>query len=61
MKRRVQVKSITFEVILPEQTVTKAEAVKVIYLARQHLTDAPEMSLDEINAEISAAGLERKK
>ena len=37
---------------LPEQTITRTEAKKAFYELRKQAADVPEMSLDEINAEI---------
>ena len=50
-----------FEVTLPEQTITRAEAKNASHELRKQAADIPEMSLDEINAEISAVRMERKK
>ena len=55
-----QVRGLPFEAILSEKNLTRAEAIKIIDDAREQLADVPEMSLDEINAEISAARAERK-
>ena len=46
---------------LPEQTITRTEAKNAFYELRQQAAAVPEMSLDEINAEISAARAERKR
>lgn len=48
------------QVILPDNTITRAEAKKAFYDLREQASDVPEMSLDEINAEISAIREERK-
>lgn len=61
MKRSMQVKGLPFEAILPEQVVTRADALNAFYQARQQMDDVPEMSLEEINEEIRAARAERKK
>ena len=45
---------------LPEQTITRTEAKKAFYGLRKQAADVPEMSLDEINAEIQAARKERR-
>lgn len=50
-----------FEVTLPEQTITRAEAKNAFHELREQAADIPEMSLDEINAEISAVRMERKR
>lgn len=59
MKRSIQVKGLPFEATLPAEVVTRADALNAFYQARQQMEDVPEMSLDEINAEISAARLEK--
>lgn len=46
---------------LPESTITRAEAKNAFYELREQAADVPEMSLDEINAEISAVRAERKR
>ncbi len=61
MKRSKQVKGLPFEAILPEQTITRADALNAFYEARQQMASEPEMSLDEINAEITAARATRKR
>lgn len=55
------VKGLPFEVTLPEQTITRAEAKNAFYELRRQAAAVPEMSLDEINAEISAIRAERKR
>lgn len=55
------VKGLPFEATLPEQTITRAEARNAFYDLRRQAADIPEMTLDEINAEISAARAERKR
>lgn len=55
------VKGLPFEATLPEQTITRAEARNAFYELRRQAADLPEMTLDEINAEISAARAERKR
>lgn len=55
------VKGIPFDVKLPENTITRAEAMKAFEDLRMQAAELPEMTLEEINAEISAARAERKK
>lgn len=55
------VKGLPFEATLPEQTITRAEARNAFYELRRQAANVPEMTLDEINAEISAARAERKR
>jgi DNA-damage-inducible protein J len=46
------VKGLPFEATLPETTITRAEAKSAFYALREQASDVPEMSLDEINAEM---------
>ena len=61
MTRSKMVKGLPFEAVLPESTITRAEAKKAFYDLREQAANIPEMSLDEINAEIAAARVERKR
>lgn len=61
MKKSRQVKGLPFEAVLPEPTLTRADALDAFYEARRQMADVPEMTLDEINAEIAAARAERKR
>ena len=45
---------------MPENKMTRADARKVIENLRREASDTPELSMDEINAEIQAAREERK-
>jgi len=60
MERTRMVRGLPFPAVLPETRMTRAEAQKVIDDIREDAADLPEMSLDEINAEIRAARRERK-
>ena len=60
MERTRMVRGLPFPAVLPEKQMTKAEARAAIAAMRQEAADMPEMSLDEINAEIAAARAERK-
>ncbi len=60
MARSKMVKGLPFETTLPETTMTRTEAKKAFSDLREQASNMPEMSLDEINAEISAARTERK-
>ena len=60
LKRSKQAKGLPFEATLPAQTITRGDALDAFYSARQQMADEPEMSLEEINAEISAARADRK-
>lgn len=55
MTRSKMVKGLPFEATLPEQTITRAEAKRAFHELRRQAAGVPEMSLEEINAEISAA------
>ena len=61
MKRSRQVRGLPFDATLPDQVVTRADALNAVKQARQKMEDVPEMSLDEINKEIRAARAERKR
>ena len=61
MKRSVMEKGLPFEAKLPETTITRTEAKNAFYSLREQAADVPEMSLDEINAEIAAVRAERKR
>lgn len=60
MTKSKMVKGLPFEATLPDQTITRTEAKNAFYELRRQAADVPEMSLDEINAEISAIRTERK-
>ncbi|MDE5596364.1 MAG: type II toxin-antitoxin system RelB/DinJ family antitoxin [Lachnospiraceae bacterium] len=55
------VKGLPFEATLPEQTITRTQAKNAFYELRRQAADVPEMSLEEIDAEISAVRAERKR
>ena len=61
MARSKMVKGLPFEARLPEQMVTRAEAKNAFDELRRQAADIPEMSLDEINAEITDVRSERKR
>ena len=56
----LEIEKLTKEEMKSEKTVTKAEARAAIDGLRAEAADLPEMTLDEINAEIQAARMERK-
>ena len=60
MAKTKMVKGLPFEAQLPENTVTRAEAKNAFYELRKQAAVIPEMTLAEINAEISAARAERR-
>lgn len=55
-----QVRGLPFEVVLPTNHMTRNEALNVLARARQELSDFPEMSIEEIDAEIHESRRERK-
>lgn len=61
MTKSKMVKGLPFEATLPEQTVTRTEAKSAFYELRKQASNVPEMSLEEINAEISEVRAERKR
>lgn len=60
MERTRMVRGLPFPAVLPETHMTRAEAQQIIDRMRDEAPDFPEMSLDEINAEIEAVRAERK-
>ena len=60
MERTRMVRGLPFPAVLPEETVARERARKALAAARAQAADLPEMTLDEINAEIAAARAERK-
>ena len=61
MARSKMVKGLPFEATLPKDTLTREDAINAFWEARKQVSDVPEMSLEEINAEISAARAERNR
>jgi len=61
MERTRMVRGLPFPAVLPETRMTRAEAKKALEDIREEAAVLPEMTLDEINAEIKAARSERKK
>ena len=59
MKRSKQVKGLPFDAVLPEETITRADALRAFYEARKQMEEEPEMTMDEINEEINAVRAER--
>ena len=60
MERSRMVGGLPFPAVLPEDLKNQLEAQAAIDALRREAEDVPEMSLDEINAEIAAARAERK-
>ncbi|MGN0203252.1 MAG: type II toxin-antitoxin system RelB/DinJ family antitoxin [Coprococcus sp.] len=60
MTRSKQVRGLPFEATLPETAITRTEALKAFAELRKQAADVPEMTLDEINAEIADVRATRK-
>ena len=60
MERSRMVRGLPFPAVLPDETPAQERARKALAAARAQAADLPEMTLDEINAEIAAARAERK-
>ena len=60
MERTRMVRGLPFPAVLPETRMMREEARRAINALRDEAADLPELSLDEINAEIAAARAERK-
>lgn len=60
MERTRMVRGLPFPAVLPETYMTKADAQKALDDIRSEAAGVPEMSLDEINAEIRATREENK-
>lgn len=61
MAKSKMARGLPFAATLPEKTITRAEAKNAFHELRKQASDAPKMSLEEINAEIAAARAERKR
>ncbi|MCM1334118.1 MAG: type II toxin-antitoxin system RelB/DinJ family antitoxin [Bacteroides sp.] len=53
------VRGIPFDTTLPQKAITRSDAAENFKKMREAAADVPEMSLDEINGEISASRKER--
>lgn len=60
MERTRMVRGLPFPATLPANKMTRLEAQAAIDAMRQEAANMPEITLDEINAEIRAARAERK-
>ncbi len=60
MSMSKMVKGIPFSVTIPENAVTRSDALSAFERMRASTADTAELSLDEINAEISAVRNEKK-
>ncbi len=54
------VRGLPFEAVLPASDMTRQDALNIIADAKHQMATVPEMTADEINAEIQAARKERK-
>ena len=59
MERTRMVRGLPFTAVLPDNRLTRTEAAQAVAALRAEASGMPEMTLDEINAEISAARAER--
>ena len=59
MERTRMVRGLPFPAVLPDNRLTRTEAAQAVAALRAEASGMPEMTLDEINAEISAARAER--
>lgn len=60
MERTRMVRGLPFPAVLPDARMTRVEARRVIDDLRAEAAESPELTLEEINAEIAAARAERK-
>lgn len=60
MERTRMVRGLPFPAVLPDNKMTRADARKALEAIRAEASETPEISLDEINAEINAYRAERK-
>ena len=60
MERTRMVRGLPFPAVLPDNNITRTEAKSVLQTLRDEAASLPEMSMDEIDAEIAAARAERK-
>lgn len=60
MERTRMVRGLPFPAVLPDARMTRVEAQRVIDDLRAEAAESPELTLEEINAEIAAARAERK-
>ena len=61
MERTRMVRGLPFPAVLPQTYMTREEARQAFDDLRAEAAGQPEMTLDEINAEIAAARAERKR
>ena len=61
MERTRMVRGLPFPAVLPETRMTRTEAKRAIDEIRAEAARLPDMTLEEINAEINASRTERKR
>ncbi len=61
MKKSKQVRGLPFDAVLPAQSTKREDFQAAFNALREEAADIPEMSLEEINAEISATRSKRKR
>lgn len=61
MVKSKQVRGLPFDAVLPETTNNREDFRTAFNALRDEASDLPEMSLEEINSEISEARADRKK
>ncbi len=61
MNKSKQVRGLPFDAVLPPQSNKREDFRSAFDALREEASDTPEMSLEEINAEISAARAKRKR
>ena len=61
MKRSKQVRGLPFEATLPDSGTERNDFREAFYALREDASDIPEMTLEEINAEIAATRENRKR
>jgi DNA-damage-inducible protein J len=61
MAKSKQVRGLPFDAVLPAQSTNREDFRSAFNALREEAADIPEMSLEEINAEISATRSKRKR
>ncbi|MBE5902384.1 MAG: RelB/DinJ family addiction module antitoxin [Lachnospiraceae bacterium] len=61
MAKSKQVRGLPFEAVLPEENTKREEFRMAFQKLREEAAELPEMTLEEINAEIESARAERKR
>lgn len=61
MERTRMVRGLPFPAVLPENSLNRSEAKAAVRAIRKEAAAVPEMSMEEIDAEIAAARVKRKQ